>query len=147
MTKAGELLAALWKAVHALDSSMAEAAGHWQVPPGEGEWPPRTVAEHIVIALGVYTEFMADALGEPYRNWASQDFTFTSADSARSALTNLGTWARGFLNGLDDHDLDTPVPEMAGSSRLPPTIEGVLIMATNHLQEHARQIAASPLGP
>jgi hypothetical protein len=134
-------LAALSNAVHTLDSSMAEAAGRWEVPLGEGEWPPRTVAEHIVIALGVYTEFMADALGEPYSNWASQDFTFTSADCARSALTNLSTWRRDFLSGLDDHALDTAVPEMAGSSRLPPTIEGVLIMATRHVHEHARQIA------
>jgi hypothetical protein len=73
VTKAGELLAALENAVHALDTSIAEAACRWQVPPGEGEWPPRTIAEHIVIALGVYAEFMADALGERYHDWASQD--------------------------------------------------------------------------
>jgi hypothetical protein len=121
---------------------MAKAASRWQIPLGECEWPPRTVAEHIVIALGVYTEFMADVLGEPYHDWASKDFAFTSADSARSALSEVSTWGRGFLSGLDDHALDTLVPEMAGSSRLPPTIEGVLIMATNHLNEHARQIAA-----
>jgi DinB superfamily len=142
VTKAGELLAALANAVHTLDSSIAEAAGRWQVPLGEGEWPPRTVAEHIVIALGVYTEFMADALGEPYSNWASKDFAFTSADSARSALKDISTWGDGFLAHLDDSTIDTPVPEMAGSSRLPPTIEGVLIMVTRHLHEHARQIAA-----
>jgi hypothetical protein len=136
-----EKLAALEDAVHALDASMAEAASRWQVPLGGGGWPPRTVAEHIVIALGVYSEFMADALGEPCHDWASQDFTFTSSDTARSALSDLSTWSRGFLSGLDDHALDTPVPEMASSSGLPPTIEGVLIMATNHLQEHARQIA------
>jgi hypothetical protein len=144
VTKAGELLAAFENALGALDTSIAEAAGRWQAPLGEGEWPPRTVAEHIVIALGVYSEFMADALGEPYRNWASKDFALTSAAAARSALTDLSTWGRGFLSGLHDSALNTPVPEMAGSSRLPPTIEGVLIMATNHLQEHARQIAASP---
>jgi hypothetical protein len=57
-------------------------------------------------------------------------------------LSDISTWGSGLLSGLDDLALDTPVPELAGSSRLPPTIEGVLIMATNHLQEHARQISS-----
>jgi DinB superfamily len=137
--------AALERAVQALDAAIAGACGRWQVPLGESEWPPCTVAAHIVIALGVYSEFMADALGEPYYDWASQDFTFTSADTARSALKDISMWGRGFLMRLeDDSALDTPVPEMAGSSRLPPTIEGVLTMATNHLNEHARQIGGLP---
>ena len=144
MTKAGELLAAFENALRALDTSIAEAASRWQAPLGVGEWPPRTVAEHIVIALGVYTEFMADALGEPYHDWASQDFTFTSADIARSALKDISTWGRAFLSGIDDNALHTPVPEIAGSTRLPPTIEGVLTMATSHLREHARQIGTVP---
>jgi hypothetical protein len=144
VTKAAELLAAFENALRALDTSIAEAASRWQASLGEGEWPPRTVAEHIVIALGVYTEFMADALGKPYHDWASHDFTFTSVAAARSVLSDISTWGRSFLSDVDDNALDTTVPEMAGSSRLPPTIEGTLIMATNHLQEHARQIGGLP---
>jgi DinB superfamily len=142
MTRADEMLAALEEAVSALDTAIGDAAGRWQVPLGEGEWPPRTVAEHIVIALGVYTEFMAGALAQPYQDWASRDYAFTSADLAQTALADISNWGRDFLTALQDSVLDTPVPEMSGSTRLPPTIAGVLIMATDHIQEHAAQIAS-----
>ncbi len=142
MSRALDLLMALDASVNALRAAIAAAAPTWERAPADGEWSPRLVAEHIVVALGVYSEFLAAAIGREPFDWTRRTYAFPAPADARERLDELNAWVKEATAHLSDADLQAPVPEM-GDFALQPTLAGLLLLAGRHIAEHARQIESA----
>jgi len=139
VSRAFELLTSLRESVDALRAALGAAASAWERAPAEGEWSPRLVAEHIIVAFGVYSEFLAAAIGREPFDWTARTYAFPTPGDARERLDELYAWVEEAMASLDDVHLGLPVPELGAQARQP-TLEGLLMLMARHLGEHARQI-------
>jgi len=142
MSRAVELLQSLDASVNALRAAMAATAACWERPPAAGEWSPRLVAEHIVVALGVYSEFLAAAIDREPFDWTSRTYAFPTPEEARERLDELYAWVKEATAAMAEADLSAPVPEL-GALSPSPTLAGLLTLAGRHLADHARQIESA----
>lgn len=145
MSLATELLTALDESVEGLRAALGGAGGAWQQEPAPGEWSPRLVAEHVVLAYAVYGEFLAAALGRRPLDWTARNYAFPTPADARQRLDELHDWLAQATLNLDEIQLSLPVPELGAQAR-EPTIGGLLRLAARHIADHARQIRAASKG-
>jgi len=142
MSRAFELLTSLGESVAALRAAVGAAASVWERAPAEGEWSPRLVAEHIIVAFGVYSEFLAAAIGREPFDWTARTYAFPTPGDARERLDELYAWVKEATAAMAEADLSAPVPEL-GALSPSPTLAGLLTLAGRHLADHARQIESA----
>lgn len=145
MSLASELLAELDESVESLRAALAGAGRAWEQEPAPEEWSPRLVAEHVVVAYAVYTEFLAAALGRRPLDWTARTYSFPTPADARLRLDELHAWLAHATLGLDDIQLSLPVPELGAQAR-EADVGGLLRLAARHIADHARQITAASQG-
>jgi len=141
VSRASELLTSLGEGVAALRAAVGAAASVWERAPAEGEWSPRLVAEHIIVAFGVYSEFLAAAIDREPFDWTSRTYAFPTPEEARERLDELYAWVKEATAAMAEADLSAPVPEL-GALSPSPTLAGLLTLAGRHLA-NARQIESA----
>jgi hypothetical protein len=144
MASADEHRATIDVSRDALRDALIGAATNWEDAPGdadsddEEDWSPRQVAEHAIRAERGFAGMIATALQREGPGW--DELSLATAEEALAALGAAIIDANKVLSGLTDEDLNVEARQIAD---YPPTVEGIVQLASGHLDDHAKQIAAA----
>lgn len=138
MASADELRTRIETNRAALKAAIEAAGPRWEQSPGGEEWAPRRVAEHAIGAERAFGGWIATAMqGRPPEQ---QQLALAAPAEAAAALEAAAADFTRVVRYVEDRDLakvaDHPTP-------YPKTVEGVLQLSADHLDNHAKQIRAA----
>ena len=116
--------------------SLAAATGDWETG-DDGGWTKRRAAEHCIgrdMELTAMTALAMDAIAP-----ASYEVNLGSSSSAAKALQVAADAADTVYRNVQDRDLAKPAP-LGGGAPSSRNIEGVMVRAAWHFNDHADQI-------